>query len=292
MTTRPLLLAIVATLGLGSAKLAVALATGSQAVLASAVDSLADAGVSALNLWLAREAVRPADEGHPFGHGKAEALAALAQAGLLAVVIGFVAAGAVRRLAEATIAPIHSGPAIGGMVLSMFGSLAISTGLARAAARTGSLVLRADAVHYRMDLLTGAAVVIGLVVTAVVAEPRADALASLLVCLLMTRDVAGLLRDAIGELMDRPLPPEETATVEAVLRGFEGRVCSWHDLRTRRAGPRRFVQVHVVLPADLSFAAAHDLSDAVEHAIRQALAQCDVMVHADVEGREDSTDAA
>ncbi len=286
MHTRPLVIAIAATLCLGAGKLAGAAFTGSQALLASGLDSLADAGVSALNLWLMREASMPADAGHPYGHGKAEALAGLFQGVVLSAVVAGVAQGAVRSLIRGADSPVLAGPAIGVMALSMCGSLAISVGLGRAAARTGSLVLRSDAVHYRMDLWTGLAVVVGLAATHLFSEPRLDAIASLLVCGWMARDVVGLLRSAVDELMDSPLPPEEQAAVEAALRSFAGRVRSWHELRTRRAGPRRFVQVHVVLPADLSFAAAHALSDEVEAAIFASIPSADVIVHADVDGPE------
>ncbi len=281
----PLVVAIFATLVLGAGKLAVALATGSAAVLASAADSLGDAVVSGVNLVMLRQAARPADDGHPWGHGKAEALASLSQAVLLAgVVVGVVwTAGA--RLTGASPAPTpDTSTALWGMAASMVGSFLISTFLERAAKRTGSLVLRADAAHYRMDLLTGAAVLLGLGATALWQAPRADALAALGVSVLMVREVFRLGSEAVDELMDRPLPPDEVAVVEAALRRIGGHVRSWHDLRTRRAGPFRFIQVHVSLPPDLTFAEAHAESHRVERELAQVLANVDVIAHADLDG--------
>lgn len=290
MPGSPLLTAVVVTLILGGVKLAGALLTGSTAVLASAADSLADGAVSGFNLWMMGQAARPADEGHPYGHGKAEALASLAQALVLGGLVFAIGQGAVQQLVGAGAqTPVMALPALGVMVFSMAGSLGISTFLTRAADRTGSLVLRSDAVHYRMDLYSGAAVMAGLVVTAATGEVRADAVASLLVCGLMARDVVKLLRDAVDELMDRQLPDEERAVVEGVLTGFAPRIVNWHDLRTRRAGPSRFVQVHLVLAGDMRLIDAHALAHEIERAVEDALPGVDVLIHVDAEGAEDAS---
>ncbi|MFN7142885.1 MAG: cation diffusion facilitator family transporter [Myxococcota bacterium] len=281
MTKSPLHVAVLATLVLGVGKLVAGLLTGSTAVLASATDSLADAGVSALNLFMMRQAAKPADADHPYGHGKAEALATLAQAVVLGALVVGLAWRAAQHLLGAATAPVAAGPGIVVMLASMAGSYGISTYLARAAERTRSLVLRSDAVHYRMDLYTGAAVVLGLVVTWWTGQPRADAVASLLVCGLMAKDVFGLLRDAVGELMDQPLPEDEHAAVVRALDAFGPRILDWHDLRTRRAGPSRFVQVHLRLPGDMALREAHALAHEVEDAVKAALPGVDVLVHVD-----------
>ena len=280
----PLAWAIGATIVLGVGKLVGAWLTGSQAVFASAADSLADAGVSAINLWMMRKAATPADEDHPFGHGKAEALASLAQGIILAGVVVAVGDSAIRRLVSGEVAPIAVGPAMVTMLVSMTGSLAISVGLGRAAKRTGSLVLASDAVHYRMDLWTGLAVLVGLAGTALLSTPKVDAVASLLVCGIMARELYGLLRGAVGELMDEQLPEVERARVVSVLDSFRPRLRAWSDLRTRRAGPARYVQVLVLLPGELSFADGHNLAHEVEAALEVALPGADVLVHMDAEG--------
>lgn len=286
MKFHPLAVAIVATLLLGAVKLVVATLTGSRAVLASAADSLGDAVVSGVNLLMVRAAAEPPDEGHPWGHGKAEALASLTQAVLLAAVVAGVAGTAIASLWRGDATLPAAGPAMWGMALSMAGSFGISTYLARAARRSGSLVVGADAAHYRMDLLTGGAVLLGLAVTALTGRPEADAVASLAVSLWMTREVWALGKEAVDELMDRPLPESEVHALEQVLREVGEPVLAWHDLRTRRAGPFRFVQVHIELPATLSFPGAHAVSHRVEEALAGVLPNTDVIVHLDVEGEE------
>ncbi|MSQ01137.1 MAG: cation transporter [Myxococcales bacterium] len=280
----PLAVAIVGTLALGGIKLTVALLTGSRAVLASAADSLGDAVISGVNLLMMRQAAEPPDEGHPWGHGKAEALASLTQALLLGLVVLVVARSAVLALwAGQSVVP-DTGLALVGMGISIVGSFLISAYLMRAATRTGSLVLRADATHYRMDLFTGGAVIAGLLGTRLTGRAELDAIAALVVSTLMAREVWGLGREAVDELMDRPLPADEVRAMEAALGGLGGNVCSWHNLRTRRAGPMRFVQVHVTLPASISFAEAHAEAHRVEDALKAVLPNVDVIAHADVEG--------
>lgn len=287
----PLVIVIGATLVLGAAKAAVAVATGSQAVAASAADSLADAVVSGVNLLMMRQAARPADAGHPWGHGKVEALASLAQSLVLAGIIVVIAIRALASLVAAGSGAVPVvGPAFVAMCLSVGCSLGISAFLARAASSTGSMVLSADATHYRMDVYSGAAVLAGLALARLTGSGIADSLAALVVSGLMVRDVWALGRDAVDELMDRPLPPDKQARIAAVLAGFTA-VRSWHDLRTRRAGPIGFVQVHVVLARSLGFAEAHRITDEIEAAMRAVFPELDVLVHADVEGEPDRTDA-
>ncbi len=276
--SRALARAIGGTLVLGIGKAIAASLTGSQAVAASAADSLSDAVISAANRWMVRTAHEPADREHPFGHGKAEALASLAQVVLLGGVVVGVGWRAVGSLRGGP--PPIALPAIAVMVASMGVSLALARSLARVATETGSLVLRSDAAHYRMDLWTGGAVLVGLVVSAVTGSGLADGIACLAVCAIMAWDIVGIARDAVGELMDRSLPAGEHAEVEAVLRAFPG-ITGWHDLRTRRSGPSRFVQVHIELPGDMTLHEAHAIADALEAALTQAIPGVDPIVHVD-----------
>ncbi len=284
MKLHPLTVAICATLVLGAVKLTIALMSGSRAVLASAVDSLSDAVVSGVNLLMVRQAAEPADEGHPWGHGKAEALASLAQALMLAALVAGIVYTAIQALIAPEAEPPSTGSALIGMAVSMVGSLLISTYLMKKAKLTGSLVLAADAAHYRMDLLTGAAVLIGLAITRVTGRADADAIASLIVSVLMAKEVWSLGREAVDELMDRPLPDAEVETLRAALAGYGDPLRGFHDLRTRRSGPMRFVQVHVSLPPEISFAAAHAEIHRVEDHLKTVLPNVDAMVHADLDG--------
>lgn len=280
-TDRPLIITIGLSSVLGAGKLAGGLLTGSQAVLASAADSIGDVVVSAANLWLMRHARRPADDDHPYGHGKIEGLASLAQGVFLTAVILGVGYRAILSLLEKTPHAVLAAPALVVMIASLVGSTAIAALLDRAALRTGSLVLRADAAHYRMDRWTATATIVGLVGTLAFHEARADSIAALVVCLIMARDVAYLLRDAVDELMDKALSPEEMARIRAVLDEKRSLQVGWHDLRARRSGPRRFVEVHVEVDGTANLHAAHEVAEAVENGLRATIEGSEVIVHLD-----------
>lgn len=274
--------AIVGTLVLGAGKAVAAGLTGSTALAASAADSITDGAITAANRWMLLTAAEPADPGHPYGHGKAEALASLGQAVFLGVVIAGIAWRAVTHLlAPGT--PPDALPALGAVVGSLIGSFLLARSLRRAADATGSLVLRADAAHYQMDLASGAAVLVGLGAGAVTGSAIPDAVAALVVSGLMAREVLSIARDAVGELMDQALPAEELARLEAVLGAMP--IQGWHDLRSRRSGPHRFVQVHVELDGALTLREAHAVADRVEAALREAVPGCDPIVHVDVDAR-------
>ena len=280
-TDRPLVLTIGMSLGLGIGKLVAAVLTGSQAVLASAADSLADVAVSAANLWLMRRARVPADDGHPYGHGKIEGLASLAQGVVLTLVIVGIAQSAVTSLLEPKPHDVLAAPALVVMVVSLLVSSSIASRLGRAATQTGSLVLRADAAHYRMDRWTSGATILGLVGTLAFHQPRADSVAALAVCVIMTRDVALLLRDAVNELMDAALTPEEMTRIKGVLDASRPLQVGWHDLRARRSGPRRFVEVHVEVEKTATLLAAHDVAESIENELRSSIEGVEVIVHLD-----------
>ena len=291
VAARALRNAILGTLLLGVGKAIAALLTHSTAVGASAVDALSDALVSGLNLLLVRAAAAPPDAGHPYGHGKAEGLAGLGQSIFLTLVVVGVGRSAVQHLLG--VAPM---PVVGPAVLVMMGSMTVSfllaRGLATAAEKTGSLVLRADATHYRMDIFTGAAVLVGLGASYFTGDGRADAIASLVLCAWMAREIAPIAWDAIGELMDRPLSRDEVTVVVGVIDQFKPRLLGYHDLRTRRAGPHRFVQVHIVMPPEMPLREAHRVADDLERALCQALPSCDPIVHLDPDGEDDRQEPA
>ena len=280
-TDRPLVLTIGLSLGLGIAKLVAAVLTGSHAVLASAADSLADSVVSAANLWLMRRARVPADDGHPYGHGKIEGLASLAQSAFLSAVVAGIAWRAVTSLLEPEPHAVLAAPALVVMGVSLVVSSGIAALLGRAATRTGSLVLSADAAHYRMDRWTAAATIAGLVGTLALNEPRADSIAALAVCVIMARDVGSLLRDAVNELMDAALSPEEMTRIKGVLDASRPLQLGWHDLRARRSGPRRFVEVHVEIEKTATLLAAHEVAESIENELRATIDGVEVIVHLD-----------
>jgi len=277
--------AIVASAVLALVKFAVGVSTGSMVVLASAADSFADAAMSAINRWGYRFARTPADEEHPWGHGKIEGALASGQGLMLGGIVISLIASAISRMADPIMPEV--GPAAGVLVLSAAVSGGLTWSLSRASAGERSVVLEADAAHYRVDLMTHAAAVVGLVVVGLTELPWLDPVIAIAMALLMAREAWSVFFEGMAEVMDQALPPEEQALVESVLAGNVDLVRDFHGLRTRRSGPRVFVEVHAVLEPDMRLADAHLLVQDIAGQIQSALPGARVLVHPDAGGLED-----
>lgn len=258
-----------------------AFATGSTALLASAVDSAGDVLVSAGNWIAVRAADRPADEGHPFGHGKLEHLAGLGQAiviaasGILVVREGFVRLGAEIELEHPTLGLLVT-------VVSLFAAWVFARYLKSQARKHDSPALEADSLHYTTDLFTHVGVLIVFVWTLIAGHtPWMDAAVAFIIAGMILHGAWGLLLESAHRLMDAGLEREDLAAVEEVFASFGPPVRGFHDLMTRRSGPDRFVQAHVEIDADLSFREAHRLIDRIEDAICERLPRTQVILHAD-----------
>ena len=257
-------------------KVGAGLQSNSLSVLGEGVQSLLDIVVSALVLLTVRAAAAPPDEAHPWGHGKFENLTSLFQMLLVLGSIGGIWWVAWQRWNDPVMPIVNWGVAAIGV--SMAVNIAVSRRVARVARETESSALAAEAVHLRGDLWACAGVMLGLVATHLFREPRLDPLCAAIMTLFAGYAALQLLRDTLRPLLDETLPGEEEARIREVLRA-DARVLDFHKLRTRQAGSRRLADVHVMLDDDLSFRAAHQVSEEVEAAIRAALPNTDVIVH-------------
>lgn len=265
-------------LGLILLKGAVWTMSGSVSLLASLIDSLMDAAASLINLLAVSFALKPADKGHRFGHGKAEALAGLAQATFISVSAVLVFVQGVRRLLDPQ--PLDGawlGVAV--MLISIAATIGLLLVQRHVIQRTQSTAISADSLHYRSDLLLNASIILALIL-AQYGLVRADALFGLLIALYIGYSAVRIGLIATQILMDHELPEEVRSQVLGLARAVPG-VLGVHDLRTRQSGQHWFMQVHVELPADLSLTAAHALGEAVRLAIVGAYPQAEVLVHKD-----------
>ena len=269
-------------------KFGVGMFTGSLIVIASAADSFADMLMSSLNLWGYRHARSPADDDHPYGHGKIEGALAVAQGMLLLAVVGSLAAASVVAFLDvdrpAPLVPIAATV----VVVSGIASAFLSWLLSRTNDR--SVVVEADAAHYRVDFLTALAGVAGLVAVEATGRAWIDPAVCLAMGLLMAREAYSVLRAGAAELLDESLPADELKALQDVLDANAEGVLNFHGLRTRRSGPLRFIEVHAVFPADLSLGAAHERTEEIGRQIREAIPSSRVLVHPDAMGLHDSVD--
>ncbi|CAB5542740.1 Ferrous-iron efflux pump FieF [Pseudomonas putida] len=250
----------------------------SVSLLAGLTDSALDAVASFLNLLAVHYALRPADDDHRFGHGKAEALAGMAQAlfvGVSAVLIGVQAVD--RLQSPQPLGDTAAGIAV--MLLSLVLTLALLTFQRKVIRATGSTAVRADSLHYRSDLLLNGSILLALML-ARFGWPQLDALFGLGIALYILWSAVQIARESTAILMDQELPAdigERMLELVCAIPGVKGA----HDLRTRVSGNRWFVQLHLELPGELKLHDAHELCVQASAAIRQRYPRADVMVHAD-----------
>lgn len=270
--------ALATALILAAAKAVAWWLSGSVSLLAGLTDSLLDSAASLLNLIAVHYALRPADEDHRYGHGKAEALAGLAQALFIGASAVLIAVQAVERLQHPQ--PLGApGLAIAVMILSLLLTCALLLFQRHVVRVTGSTAIRADSLHYRSDLLLNASILLALLLASYGWE-RLDALFGLGIAAYILWNALTIVREAVAVLMDEELAPDVSERMHALACAVPG-VLGAHDLRTRISGTRWFVQLHLELPGELPLSEAHRLCELVERAIHSEFPRAEVLVHAD-----------
>ena len=284
-STRAALASVTLALVLLVAKAWAAYATDSTAMLGSLADTALDVIASITTLVGVRIAAAPADHDHRFGHGKAEALVALAQVGLISISAIGIAWRAVDRLINGgETAALELG--VGVSLLAIIATFVLLWYQRIVIARTGSVAIKTDNVHYKSDLFLNGSVIVALVLDQAFHVRGADAVFGIGIALWLMWGAYRASNEAIHQLMDREWPEEErqefldAAAEYDELRGL-------HDLRTRKSGTVRFVQFHVWVPANWTVQEAHDRLDAVEEKLQQRFPGTEILIHLDPEGQVD-----
>lgn len=265
-------------------KLWALVATGALSVAASLTDNALDLMMSVGALVAIAYAARPADKDHSFGHSSAEDLAALLQSVLVLVSAGMIAVLAVLRLTAADPSPVH---AEGAGVVAMLASVALTGALVLwqryVARRTGNRVVAADSLHYLGDLLPTLGVLAALAASAWYEVTRLDAGVALAAAIWLALSGTRIGRGAWDALMDHAAPSETITRIERIAGDWPG-VLAFHDLKTRMAGSKIFVSLHIELDGQQSLNEAHRIGDGLEHALEQAIPDSDVIIHLDPVG--------
>ncbi|HEX8473768.1 MAG TPA: cation diffusion facilitator family transporter [Pyrinomonadaceae bacterium] len=265
-------------------KTATAWFTGSISVWASLLDSAMDIIASTINFFAVRAASRPPDEDHAYGHGKAESLAGLLQAAVIAASSFFLISEAVRRLLRPHETQLEW-LGIATMFIAATVSVALVAKLRRTARDTDSPALSADAAHYISDVYTNGAAFVALVITLWTGWRLADPLISIIISLYILWTAFGVARESVDVLMDRRLPVEIDEKVDTVVRRFrEQGVLGFHDLRTRRSGSYKFIDLHLEVERHQSLEDAHALTVRVLRAIEAEIPRTRVQIHTDPAG--------
>jgi ferrous-iron efflux pump FieF len=259
--------------------------TDSTAMLGSLADTALDVIASLTTLLGVRIAAIPADQDHRFGHGKAEALVALAQVVLITVsAIGICWRAADRLVNGAQTQALEAGIAVS--ILAIVLTFFLLWYQRHVIERTGSVAIKTDNIHYKSDLALNGSVIVALLLDQALHVPGADALFGIGIALWLLWGAWRASSESVNQLMDREWPEEERQEFLAACAAFP-ELEGLHDLRTRKSGTLRFVQFHVWVPADWTVQKAHDRLDAAEEALQHRFPGTEILIHVDPEGQTD-----
>lgn len=260
-------------------KLTVGIMMQSVSVISEAVHSGLDL-LAAIIAWFAvRESAKPADEDHPFGHGKIENVAGTIEAVLIFGAALYIIYEAVLKLHEGTVAIESLGIGAAVMAISAIANYLVSAHLMKVAKQTDSVALEADALHLRTDVYTSAGVLIGLVAIKVTGFAILDPVVAIVVALLIIKAAWDLTRSAFLHILDVSLPESEAKVIHEVLGEFVGRYREYHKVRTRKSGHIRHIDLHLVVPGETTVETGHRLCHEIVDRIGERLPHSHVLVH-------------
>jgi cation diffusion facilitator family transporter len=248
------------------------------AVLSDALDSGADLVASAAALFSVSIARRPADLEHPYGHGKVETLAAAVEAGVIGLGGVFIAYQATERIVHGG-QDVDVGIGLIAMAVAAVLNTLVSRYVGRAAKATESLALASDAKHLQTNVIQALAVFTALVLVRFSGINLFDPIVALLLAAYLWFAAFGLLRNAVAEIMDVRLPEEDESQVHQSILQHHPQVRGFHHLRTRRSGPQRYVELHLLVDPARTIQEVHDLCDQIEADIKKRLSGAIVTIH-------------
>lgn len=271
-------LALLATIGLTAIKLVVGKVSGSVSVLSEGIHSSLDLISAALAFYTIREAGKPADLEHPFGHGKIETLSALFESLLLVAAAGFIIHEGLEHLQDPQ--PVeHQGLAIGTILFSLVASYLVYRHNERAAGVTESSALKVNALHFLSDVVASAGVLVGLVVLKLTGWLMIDPIMAFAVAAYILFISFKQVKEAILELSDTQLPSEEVSEIRGILESFGPRILEAHDLRTRRSGASRHIDFHLILCGSMTVDESHAVCDEIEDKLIGRFPTASVNIH-------------
>lgn len=254
--------------------------TDSLAMLSSFTDSVFDVLMSVVNMLAVRYALKPADDDHRFGHTSIEDIAGLAQCAFIFAAMAMIVLQSVERLSNPHMALSDPALGIGVSLLGMVLTTALVMFQTYVTRRTKSLVIAADRMHYVGDILFNLGVLAAFVLSAHFGLLWADAAIAILIALIVIKSTWPLGVRAFNNLMDREMPDDEKKLILDIIDGMP-EIKGYHKLKTRYAGAKCFIQMHVDIDASLNFRDAHAITDRLEHAIEHAFPTAEVIVHPD-----------
>ena len=264
------------------------LSTESLSLLASLVDSMLDVGASFISLIAVHHALQPADKEHRFGHGKAEAIAGLAQSAFIAGSGVFLLFESADRLIN-PVKVVNTTLGISIMVIAIVLTVILVGFQTYVVRKTNSIAIKADTIHYRADLLVNLAVIVSLILVANFDLYVVDPIFAVLIVGYMSFGAYQISARSLDVLMDKEFPNSERERIKKIAESHRS-VLNVHDMRTRSSGTTSFIQFHAEMPNDISLVEAHEIADEVMLMIEEAFPNTEVLIHQDPEGVDERRD--
>lgn len=261
-------------------KLVAGLMTFSVGVIASAIDSFMDFFVSLGNFIFIKISHEPADREHPYGHGKSQDIAALLESIIIFASTVYLIYTAVDRIFN----PKEIGMtqlAIVVMLISLLGSVGVSIFLRQRSRATDSIALEADSVHYTTDIYSNGGILLGLLLIHLTGFQLIDVILTLAMSIFILKSVWDLFRNALDRLMDHKLPDSLNEEILTTIMNHSDKIIGYHNFRTRRSGPYKFIDFHLDICREMPFVEAHEITDDLERKIQKLVPGSNVLIHMD-----------
>ena len=258
-------------------KVIVAVISRSISIVAQATDSFLDLFSIGITVIAVRMSIAPADREHPFGHGKMEGVSALIQAFLVLGAGAFIIYSAIQRIINRTVIEPDAGMIV--MVVSIIASFLLSRHLRRVAKATESTAIDASAQNISADVYSAAGVLVGLLAVRLTKWEILDPIVALIMVVFVLKAGYSVVVRALHELTDYSLPKQEQEILNNCIREHFTDLVSFHAVRSRRAGSERFIDLHLVMPRDVSVEKAHRMCDLLEKDIKTKLPNSNVTIH-------------
>ena len=259
-------------------KIIASIITGSISIRADAIHSALDLVAAVVAFIGIRISDKPADGRHPYGHGKAENISGVLVAGLIFLAAGTIIYEAIKRLISgAALELIGVGILVTAAAIAINGLL--SWYVLRVSRATDSIALEASGRHMLTDVFSSCAVLVGLTVVHFTGLIMLDSIVALLVASIIVKSAYGIMRKSFGGLIDVKLPEAEEGVIRAAIMEHVGELIEFHKLRTRKAGNQRYIDLHVVMPRNISLEEAHSMCDHLEQDIKSKLQRASITIH-------------
>lgn len=259
-------------------KLIVGVITGSVSIVSEAIHSTMDLAAAIIAFFSVKISDKPADENHPYGHGKFENISGVIEALLIFIASIWIIFEAVKKLLH----PEGIGSVGMGFIVMFISALInqiVSKKLYKVAKQEDSIALEADALHLKADVYTSLGVGGGLLLIWITGLNFLDPVVAILVAIFILKEAFGLLKTAFSPLLDVKLSDDEITVIEEQINKHESVYCDFHNLRTRKSGSIKYIDLHLVVPENMSVKKAHDLCDIIEDDIEKTLKNTEVMIH-------------